>query len=183
MGESEAEGHGEAGGPRPGARTVLGSGAIEVAMPFTREALQDDGFVRADLIFTGVRHDEDSYEVRVFLNNPDADDTTPRTPEAGYAGRFIVFGHGGCFGGEGHCRGAQRPPDPIPALAGRQRGDPTAGQTKFITVTEPLRRLMEAGEDLRSVTLVPILSMPLPEEERMAPEVFGFRRLRLETYR
>ena len=34
------------------------------------------------------------YEARVFLNNPDADQNTPRTAEHGYAGSFHVYGLG-----------------------------------------------------------------------------------------
>ncbi|MGH8896158.1 MAG: hypothetical protein ACRDZ4_03825 [Egibacteraceae bacterium] len=60
-------------------------------------------FSRADVVFTGVDHSSVSYEVRLSLNNPSADVATPRTPEAGYAGRFTVFGHGGCYGDSGHC--------------------------------------------------------------------------------
>jgi hypothetical protein len=60
-------------------------------------------FSRADLVFTGVDHSGPSYEARVFLNNPEADLETPRDPEQGYAGSFAVFGHGTCYGEEGHC--------------------------------------------------------------------------------
>ena len=63
-----------------------------------------EAFSRADLIFYGVDHSGPSYEARVFLNNPErASRDTPRDPAAGYAGSFTVFGHGGCFGDDGHC--------------------------------------------------------------------------------
>ena len=78
------------------------------------------GSPRADLVFSGVDHSQTSYEVRVFLNNPTADASTPRTAEHGYAGRFVVFGHGGCFGDEGHCEvPASRGPGPTFALPTR----------------------------------------------------------------
>src|SRR4051812_48374972 len=60
-------------------------------------------FSRADVVVTGVDHSGTSYEVRLFLNNPTATAATPRTDGNGYAGRFTVFGHGGCYGDEGHC--------------------------------------------------------------------------------
>ena len=44
-----------------------------------------------------------SYEARVFLNNPAATLETPLEPGEGYAGSFNVFGHGACYGEEGHC--------------------------------------------------------------------------------
>jgi hypothetical protein len=60
-------------------------------------------FTRADLVFTGVDHSAGSYEVLVFLNNTRATDTTAHTIEKGYGGRFVIFGHGGCYGDVGHC--------------------------------------------------------------------------------
>jgi tyrosinase len=183
MPETEPMGDAEAAGGRAGARRKLATGATAVRLPFDAAAAGDGEFARADLIFSGVRHDADSYEVRVFFDNPDATDKTKRTAQAGYAGKFVVFGHGGCFGAEGHCRRDPAPPDPIPALAGLQRGDPTERQEKFITVTEPLRRALAAGTGLNELTLVAIRLAPLAKDEKMDPEVFGFDRVRLETYR
>jgi tyrosinase len=40
--------------------------------------------------------------IRVFLNNPDANASTP-LDDPSYAGYLAVFGHGGCIGGPGHC--------------------------------------------------------------------------------
>ena len=60
-------------------------------------------FDHADLQFHQVDHSGHSYEVRVYLNNHDATEKTGRDPATGYAGSFYVFGHGGCFGEEGHC--------------------------------------------------------------------------------
>lgn len=177
MAEAEAEPE------TAGTRTLLATGAISVAMPFSVAEMRATPFSRADLIFTGVRHDADSYEVRVFFNNEAATDKTKRTPENGYAGKFVVLGHGGCAGTEDHCQAQSRAPDPIPALAGLMRDDPAAPQTRFITVTEPLRRLAEAdGEGLRTVTLVTIVMTPRAADERMAADVLGYERMRLETY-
>jgi tyrosinase len=58
---------------------------------------------RADLEFEGVEHDGASFVMHVFLNNPDADEATPRTPEQRYAGYLTVFAHGDCWGDVGHC--------------------------------------------------------------------------------
>ena len=71
-------------------------------------------FTRADLVFTGVDHSGGSYEVLVFLNNTAATDTTPHNIEQGYGGRFVIFGHGGCYGDVGHCDvPPARPPDDL----------------------------------------------------------------------
>src|SRR6266516_3166676 len=62
----------------------------------------DEAFTRADLIFYGLDHSSYSYEGRIFLNAPDADEKASRGHDA-YAGSFWIFGHGGCFGDVGHC--------------------------------------------------------------------------------
>jgi tyrosinase len=41
--------------------------------------------------------------IRVFLNQPGADATTPINGNPNYAGYLAVFGHGECYGGPGHC--------------------------------------------------------------------------------
>jgi hypothetical protein len=48
----------------------------------------------AELIFTGIEQAGPSFEGRIFLSNPDADESTPLTPEKGYAGSFHVYGYG-----------------------------------------------------------------------------------------
>ena len=53
-----------------------------------------DADARSELIFRGVDQAGPSLEARVFLNNPNADETTPSEQEAGYAGSFHVYGLG-----------------------------------------------------------------------------------------
>jgi len=60
-------------------------------------------FKSADFEIGGIRHTGSSYEGLVYINNPAATPDTGRDADAGYAGSFDVFGHGGCFGAEGHC--------------------------------------------------------------------------------
>jgi tyrosinase len=101
-------------------------------------AEEDDPIVsRADLVLFGVDHSGDSYEGRVFLNNPDADVDTPRDPAHGYAGSFTVFGHGGCYGEEGHCDPGQRTTDAFD----RRPPHPLTPFTKTVVVSEALRRV------------------------------------------
>src|SRR5690349_15821122 len=57
---------------------------------------------RADLTFYGLDHSGPSYEARVFFDLADATADTP-LDDPHCAGSFTVFGHGGCFGEEGHC--------------------------------------------------------------------------------
>lgn len=109
-------------------------------------------FVRADLVFDGLDHSGVSYEARIFINNPDADATTEATTKNGYAGRFHVFGHGGCFGDLGHCevRAARRPYDPRPA-------HPLTPMRKVVIATEAIRREIKRSNKQLTLTIVPIV--------------------------
>jgi hypothetical protein len=51
-------------------------------------------FQRADVEITGVDQSGPSFEVRVFLNNPNAGIDAPATREHGYGGSFHVYGYG-----------------------------------------------------------------------------------------
>ena len=126
-------------------------------------------FHRADLVFLGLEHSGPSVEVRIFFNAPQADASTPTTADAGFAGFFSIFAHGGCFGDEGHCdmperRAADlRPPYALTPI------------TKHVTVTGPVRRLIADGVQDVEVTIVPVLhNVPpyVPEDLLAQPVVF-----------
>src|SRR3712207_3767146 len=102
-------------------------GVIVADLPVT----DPEAFTRADLVFYGVDHSGPSYEVRVFLNNAEATWQTPRTDEHGYGGRFTVFGHGGCYGDEGHCEVTDVGSDPFDL----RPPHPLLPHTKIVTVT------------------------------------------------
>ena len=85
-------------------------------------------FERADIVFDGVEQAGGSFEARVFLNNPEADASTPKTPEHGYAGSFHVYGYG------------RYPGEPAPA------GGPTAPTTRYITATDAVRAALAGGD-------------------------------------
>jgi tyrosinase len=134
-------------------------------------------FTRADLVFTGLRHGGSSYEVRLFLNNLGATADTPRTPEERYAGRFNIFGHGGCYGDEGHCEVPEsvepedlRPPHPLTPI------------NTFVTITPALRAVLDGGGALATVTLVPIAMTPRKADRKPAPELLKFEDVTLQTY-
>lgn len=115
------------------------------------EGIQKE-FYRADLLFDGVDHAGASYEARIFLNNPKADDQTPTTLDNGYAGRYHIFGHGGCFGDVGHCEvsGPRRPYDP-------RYSHPLTAASKTVIATEAIRRAVNQGQEM-TVTVVPIIT-------------------------
>jgi len=127
-------------------------------------------FTRADLVFTGVDHGKSSYEVRVFLNDPAAD--------GAYAGRFHVFGHGGCFGDLGHCDVPEPSADPTD-LRPRHQLTPL---TTYLTVTGPLRRLLAGGTALETVTMLAIALPPRREDHAPTLDLFLFRTVDLRTY-
>ncbi|PSJ42982.1 tyrosinase family protein [Allosphingosinicella deserti] len=89
--------------------------------------------------------------IRVFLNVPDADGTTPLTHE-GYAGYAAVFGHGECYGGPGHCD----LPDAEPRKYDMRPRSMNTPRNHRIDVTRTVRRLLDAGASALTVTLVVI---------------------------
>jgi tyrosinase len=129
-------------------------------------------------VFTGVDHSGPSYEVRLFLNNTRADMNTPRTPESGYAGRFHVFGHGGCYGDLGHCD----VPDPSIDPTDLRPQHALTPLDTYVTITTALRRVLATGDQLKTVTLVPVSVMPMRKDRQPAPELFRFNDVSLETY-
>ena len=115
-----------------------------------RPRATDSGYFRVDLILDDVDHGGASYEGRVFLDNAKADASSPRTPEAGYAGSFYVFGHGGCFGELGHCDVPAGPRDPYDLRPPHQ----LVPHTKILPVTDAVTR---SDADEVAVTIVPVV--------------------------
>jgi tyrosinase len=150
---------------------------LVVDMPFPGEG-ETAAFTRADVVFTGVDHSGPSFEVRLFLNNVRADAGTARAPDAGYAGRFHVFGHGGCYGDMGHCDVPAPSSDPTDI---RPQHALTPLDT-YVTITDALRRVIENDGQLKTLTLVPISVMPTRKDRHPAPELFHFADVSLETY-
>ncbi|BCH22776.1 tyrosinase family protein [Mesorhizobium sp. L-8-3] len=89
--------------------------------------------------------------IRIFLNTPEADASTPLTVE-GYAGYAAIFGHGECYGGPGHC---DIPPAESRKFDLRERSMNTPRNHR-IDVTRAARRLIAAGATSLTVSLVVI---------------------------
>lgn len=136
---------------------------------------EDEEFSRADLEFHGVDHSGSSFEARVFLNNPEADERTPRKAESGYAGSFYIFGHGGCFGDAGHCDVPSAPVDPFD----RRPPHPLTPQQKTVIVTDALKRLRSNQGGSFTVTVVPV---PSDSPVRAEDDILRFERISLVTY-
>jgi tyrosinase len=129
-------------------------------------------FARADLAFYDVDHSGSSFEARVFLDNADATVDTARD-DPSYAGSFTVFGHGGCFGDEGHCEVPSEPQDPFDLSPPHQ----LTPQVKVVVVTQALRRALDAG---RSAITVTVVAQTLGERPN---EVLAFTTVRLLAYK
>jgi tyrosinase len=141
-------------------------------------AALDSTAYRADIEFHNVDHAGASYEGRVYLNTPDADADTPTTPDAGYAGSYHVFGHGGCLGDPGHCEVKDRRQyDPRPA-------HPLTKAKKVVIATDAVERAIKGGGDA-TVTVVPIVE-PLPYasvESKYIEKPVDIGYVRIVTYR
>jgi hypothetical protein len=124
---------------------------------------------RADLIFDGVDHSGASFALRVFFNNPAATAETGRSAENGYVGSVYVFGHGGCFGDEGHCDvpTERRPFDVRPPHQ-------LTPAKMWIQVTDALRQLAQ-HEDRLTITVV---HMAMAQADGPMP----FEKVSLVTY-
>ena len=87
--------------------------------------------------------------VRVFLNLPDANASTP-IDHPNYAGYLAIFGHGDCIGGPGHCAVPQRGKYD---LRPRSHNTPRNHRVK---VSDCARRLFAEGATSLQITLVVI---------------------------
>jgi tyrosinase len=103
---------------------------------------------RADLEFEGVEHDGASFVMHVFLNNPDVDEATPRTPEQRYAGYLTVFAHGECWGDVGHCD----IPEPVSAFD-RRPPHPLLPFDATLEITDALDALGGEGGEITVTAL------------------------------
>lgn len=139
-------------------------------------SLEEQAFSRADLIFEGVDHSAESFEARVYFNNPAATVDTGKRPESGYAGSFYVFGHHGCGGDVGHCEFKQR-------SAYDPRGPHHMRPHTFtVVVSRALQRLRDAGEPLRDVSVVPVIHEGRDKRAPNSERLLQFDRMMLRTY-
>ena len=112
----------------------------------------DREFSRADIVFHNVDYSGASFKAHVYLNNPQADEKTGVGPETGYAGTFHIFGHGGCYGDEGHCDVVteRRIYDPRPT-------HPLTARRKIVIATDAIHQAMQQ-RPTATVTVVPIVN-------------------------
>jgi len=124
---------------------------------------------RVDLVVYGIDPRGGSYEGRVFIG---------KKPPAGagadhgsYAGSFYVFGHGECWGDEGHCE-VPSGRDPFDLRLPHHLEPHLA----IVTVTDHIRGLIEAGGERAPVTVAAHAADGTPVD------ALTFTKLRLLTY-
>jgi hypothetical protein len=101
---------------------------------------------RAELVFGGIEQAGPSFEGRVFLNHPDADETTATDPESGYAGSFHVYGYG------------EHPPPALAEAKARQAPDGVAVapiEKRLRADEAAIRTALEDSDEL-TVTVVTV---------------------------
>ena len=132
---------------------------------------------RADLTFYGLDHSGPSYQVRVFFDNPNAGPDTPLIAGEGFAGTFSVFGHGGCFGEEGHCEVRE----PVSAFDRRPAPQLTP-IARSITVTDAIRALVRREAPSVTVTAVPVVRASALATADQAADVLMVDQVALHTF-
>jgi tyrosinase len=132
----------------------------------------DAPFKRLDLEFEGVEHDGSSFVALVYLNNEKASARTGRDETKGFAAGFTVFGHGVCWGDDGHCEVRR---DPVSAFDRRAEHRLTP-QNVTLDVTDAVKALGPV-EEVR-VTVI-AMSTGDPEARK---DVLRFEALTLVTY-
>ncbi|BAZ27935.1 putative tyrosinase [Cylindrospermum sp. NIES-4074] len=114
-------------------------------------AIKSSGFTKAEVRLHRVPQLLRSCFIRVFLNLPDANASTP-LDNPHYGGYLAVFGHGACYGGPGHCEPAplrRREYD----LRPRDHNTP---RNYRLNVTKCAKRLLKPDTTTLQVTLVVI---------------------------
>lgn len=88
--------------------------------------------------------------VRAFLNQPDADASTPIQDNPHFAGYLSIFGHGACYGGPGHCD----PPPPRPRDYDMRTRSHNTPRNHRIDVTKSAKALLAKADKLQITLLV-----------------------------
>jgi tyrosinase len=122
-----------------------------VSQPIDIPEAVRQAFGRAEVRLHRVPQLPRSCFIRVFLNLPDANASTP-LDNPNYAGYLAIFGHGPCYGGPGHCD----PPPPRPRKYDVRPRNHNTPRNHRVVVTECARRLIAAGATSLQITLVVI---------------------------
>jgi hypothetical protein len=137
----------------------------------------EERIARADLTFAGLDHSGASFVARVYFDNPGATADTPTDAGSGYVARFAIFGHGDCYGEDGHC-------EVTPAISAFDRSHPHQLEpaTRIVTVTDAVKARMAAGAGSVQVTVVPVVRTSAVADASAAENVLVIDQVALHTY-
>ena len=136
----------------------------------------ENRFKNARIEIYGLDHSGPSYEGRVFINNPQANQRTKLTESSGYVGSYYVFGHGGCFGDMGHCN--------IPVERhwyDRRPSHPLLPYYVSIDISGYLKKLKEKFGRFR-VSVVPVLARTSYKAPVDVENIVKFEKIGIVTY-
>jgi hypothetical protein len=136
----------------------------------------ENDFKRADIELHNVDHSGLSYEGRVFLNNPKADQKTKLTLDKGYVGSYHIFGHGGCYGDLGHCD--------IPKERRKYDLRPShhlKPQYKRIIITDALKKLGKNSNKF-IISIVPFVPGKTSQSDSNSRDIIKFDKIGIITY-
>jgi len=122
-----------------------------VSKPIAIPAAARGSFKQAEVRLHRVPQLPRSCFIRVFLNLPDANASTP-IDHKNYAGYLSIFGHGECIGGPGHCDLPPSRPRPYD-IRPRSHNTP---RNHRVNVSKTARKLIDEGAKSLQVTLVVI---------------------------
>jgi hypothetical protein len=126
---------------------------IFTSKPFSLVVRNPDKIKNAEIRFTGLDTSKESYEARIFINNPKANHYTVKSERNGYAGSLFVFGHGSlCFGGPGHCK-----PEELQGLYDMRSSSDLKPIDQYLSITDYIKKICGKSTKI-TVTIVPILA-------------------------
>lgn len=142
----------------------------EISLSFNRD---ENEFYRAVIEFYGIDVSGPSYEGRVFLNNPKANENTSLNEANGYVGSYHIFGHDGCWGDKGHCEIAPR------RTYDSRIQSSLAPAYKYVNATKMTKKLIWSKSNA-TITIIPIVG----RGQRMsdAKDVVHISRIRINCY-
>jgi hypothetical protein len=154
---------------------------IRIPKTYTSEPIPFDSqkwpgrIVKACVEFYDIDHSGPSFEGRIFLNNPNANQQTKKTTDNGYAGSIYIFGHGigGCYGDAGHCE-----PTPRHGLYDFRPSHPLIPGFAVAEITEALRRM----SNVKSVTVTVVPVVTSWNEITDVENILKFKKMSLIVY-
>lgn len=149
---------------------------VFVSEPFEVKVSDPENIETAELEFQDIDVSKDSFEARIFLNNPAANHDTKRTKENGYSGSLHVFAHGSrCYGGPGHCDVKERQ-----GMYDLRSSHPRALANLYLDITEKVKEEVAKEGRLITVTIVPVLMSAYEMTDRV--NVLKFKGLSLNIH-